>query len=333
MQRRYFLRQTTRAALGLSALGLYGCGESSNGQDASPLLSDSTIAPAPAPNDPRLSDDKWFEISLAQWSLNEMLRSGELDNLDFATFTREQFGIRGIEYVNTFFKDKARDQKYLRQLNHRAAESGVTQVLIMVDEEGNLGAPDKAERMQAVENHHQWVDAAKSLGCHSIRVNARGQGTREEVGKAATEGLAKLSEYGAEMDINVIVENHGGYSSDGGWLTEVIKNTGMDNCGTLPDFGNFCIERNDPKVWEAGCKVEYDRYKGVREMMPYAKAVSAKANAFDADGNVVETDYEKMLAIVKDAGYRGWIGIEFEGPEEEKVEGIKLTRDLLLRLR
>lgn len=321
MQRRNFLRTTTKAGLALgfiSTTGLLSCG---NG--ASPTAAaDDTAAPAPAPAAPL-----WFNISLAQWSLNKALFGGEMDNLDFAKVTRETYGLEGIEYVNQFFKDKAQDMEYLKQLNQRADDNGVQQLLIMIDREGNLGDTDPKARMQAVENHYKWVDAAKFLGCHSIRVNAAGEGTAEEVAKAATEGLAKLSEYGKTQGLNVIVENHGGYSSNGKWLAEVIKNTGMDNCGTLPDFGNFCITREEGN-WR-NCLDEYDRYQGVEDLMPYAKAVSAKSNYFNEDGTEREMDYQRILKTVKDHGYTGWIGVEYEGDELGAEEGIKKTIALL----
>jgi sugar phosphate isomerase/epimerase len=270
------------------------------------------------------SEDLWFDISLAQWSLNKAFFGGELDNLEFARVAREDYGLGGIEYVNSFFIDQAKNTDYLAQMKQRASDHDVKSLLIMIDREGNLGATDAAQRKQAVENHHKWVDAAQYLGCHSIRVNAAGQGSREEVARAATEGLAALSEYARQADLNVIVENHGGYSSDGGWLAGVIAAVDMDNCGTLPDFGNFCMERTPD-----GCANEYDRYKGVREMMPYAKAVSAKTHDFDDQGREVHTDYEQMLSIVKEAGFRGWIGIEYEGRDMSPEAGIRATIDLL----
>jgi sugar phosphate isomerase/epimerase len=307
MQRRRFLQTAT--VLGTAALT--GCG-SSTAQTANDTVSSSS------------DEDLWFDISLAQWSLNKALFRGEMDNLDFARVTRETYGLGGVEYVNQFFPDKAKDTAYLAQMKQRAEDNGVRSLLIMIDREGNLGATDPAERMRAVENHYKWIDAADYLGCHSIRVNAAGNGSREEVARAATEGLTQLSEYGQQAGLNVIVENHGGYSSDGGWLAGVIAATGMDNCGTLPDFGNFCIERSPD-----GCANEYDRYKGVREMMPYAKAVSAKTMAFDDQGHAVETDYDRMLAIVKEAGYRGWMGIEYEGHDLSPEAGIRATIELL----
>jgi len=273
------------------------------------------------------SSGMFFSISLAEWSLHTALFANELSNLDFPVVAKRDYGIDAVEYVNAFFKDKAQDQAYLTELKQRCDDNGVTSLLIMCDGEGNLGDLDDAARATAVDNHKKWVEAAKFLGCHSIRVNAYGVGTREEVAAAATDGLRSLSEFAKDFNINVIVENHGGYSSDGQWLSSVIKNTGMNNCGTLPDFGNFCIRRADSE-----CAEWYDRYKGVEEMMPFAKGVSAKSYDFDEQGNCIETDYTKMLSIVKDAGYRGYIGIEYEGSKLSEPEGIKATKALLERV-
>lgn len=271
--------------------------------------------------------DLFFKISLAEWSLHKSLFDGRITNLDFPAIAKNNFGISAVEYVNQFFKDKATDHAYLADLKKRCDDNGVTSVLIMIDEEGGLGLTDKTKRNQAVDSHKKWVEAAKFLGCHSIRVNAYGEGSREEVGKAATEGLRSLSEFAKGSNINIIVENHGGYSSDGEWLSEVIRNTQMENCGTLPDFGNFCTKREKDE-----CQEWYDRYKGTEEMMPFAKGVSAKSYDFDAQGNCVETDYTKMLAIVKNAGYTGYIGIEYEGDKLSEEDGIKATKALLERV-
>ncbi len=270
----------------------------------------------------------FFKISLAEWSLNKALFGGQLTNLDFPAKAKNDFGVSAVEYVNQFFMDKAKDQAYLAELKKRCDDNGVTSVLIMCDGEGNLGELDQKKRNEAVENHKKWVEAAKFLGCHSIRVNAYGEGSAEEVAAAATEGLRMLSEFAKPVGINVIVENHGSYSSNGQWLASVISKTGMDNCGTLPDFGNFCIKRGEGYA----CTEEYDRYQGVKEMMPYAKGVSAKTNNFDETGNCVETDYTKMLQVVKDAGYTGYIGIEYEGSKLSEEEGIRATKTLLERV-
>ena len=273
----------------------------------------------------------WFEISLAEWSLHKALFGNKMTNLDFPIMARKQFGISVVEYVNQFFKDKAKDTTYLSELLKRCSDNGVKNHLIMIDGEGGLGDTDKAKRNQAVENHYKWVDAAKYLGCATIRVNAYGVGTRDEVQNAAVEGLSKLGEYGEKTGINIIVENHGGYSSDGQWLSTVMKKVGKKNVGTLPDFGNFCIRRGTGQLYEGKCVEEYDRYKGVKEMLPFAKGVSAKSYDFDSKGNCVETDYKKMLKIVKDSGFRGYIGIEYEGSKLGEEEGIKKTKELLMR--
>ena len=268
---------------------------------------------------------KLFDISLAQWSLNRQFFGGKIDALDFAKVSREEFDIDAIEYVNQFFKTKANDEAYLADLKKRAADHGVKSLLIMVDGEGQLGHADSAERAKTVANHHKWVDAAKYLDCHSIRVNAgtTGSGSFEEKQKLAADGLRQLSEYGAQQGLNVIVENHGGLSSDGSWLAGVMKLVNLENCGTLPDFGNFNV---------GGGKM-YDRYKGVRELMPYAKAVSAKSHEFDDRGNEVKTDYLRMMKIVLDHGYNGYVGVEYEGSKVDAYQGIKLTKALLERVR
>jgi L-ribulose-5-phosphate 3-epimerase len=255
-----------------------------------------------------------FKISLAQWSLNKPLFAKKIDNLDFAKIAKEKFGIEGVEYVNQFFKDKAKDESYLGEMKKRAADVGVTNVLIMIDGEGGLGDKDAAKRTTAVENHYKWVEAAKFLGCHSIRVNAQTNADYEEGKKLAADGLRRLSEYAKPMGINVIVENHGGLSSNGKWLAETIRLTEMANCGTLPDFGNF---------------YDYDRYQGVTDLMPLAKAVSAKSYDFDENGNETKIDFRRMMKIVLDAKYHGWVGIEYEGSRLSPDDGIIATKKLL----
>jgi len=259
-----------------------------------------------------------FKLSVAEWSLHKTIFGGKLNHLDFASTIKKEFDIDAVEYVNQFFKDKAEDEKYLAEMKKRAADAGVKSLLIMIDGEGKLGDPDDKKRSQAVENHYKWVDAAKTLGCTTIRVNAASSGTYDEQAKLAADGLAQLSTFAAKQKVNVIVENHGGLSSNGKWLSAVIAKVGLKNCGTLPDFGNFH---------------DYDRYLGVQETMPFAKAVSAKSHDFDDKGNETHTDYEKMMKIVLDAGYHGYVGIEYEGRELEEMKGIRLTRDLLLRVR
>ena len=259
-----------------------------------------------------------YKISLTQYSLHRTIDSKKLDNMDFTSFTRKEFDIDAVEYWNRPFFAKAKDKAYIGQMRKRADDVGVGATVILIDGEGNLGDPDLAKRKDSVERHKKWVEAAKQLGCHSIRVNARSKGTYEEQLKLAADGLRRLSEFAATIKMNVIVENHGGYSSNGKWLTSVMKTVDLKNCGTLPDFGNFR---------------QYDRYLGVRELMPFAKSVSAKSHAFDEAGNETATDFLKMMKIVVDAGYDDYVGIEYEGKKLPEVAGVHATKKLLVKVR
>ncbi|MFG0259101.1 MAG: sugar phosphate isomerase/epimerase family protein [Phycisphaerales bacterium JB041] len=324
MQRRDFIRVTTTSAAGLA---LAAC--SSPSQTAQVRDEHGGAAPDAQPEPPAAPAEPLFAISLAQWSLHRALKGGSMNNLDFPRVTRERFGIHAVEYVNQFFMDKPRDKDYLADLRRRCDDHGVQSLLIMCDGLGELGNPNGGRRNEAVENHKPWVGAAYSLGCHSIRVNAASGGTYDEQQKLAADGLTKLAEYADQAGLNVIVENHGGLSSNGAWLAGVMKLADHPRLGTLPDFGNFCLDwsrRDDPEAW-------YDRYVGVEEMMPYARAVSAKSHDFDADGNDTNTDYRRMMKIVLDAGYRGRVGIEYEGETLGEDEGILATKRLLERVR
>jgi len=320
LSRRKFINYSGKLGIGIPLLGLSSCSDSSkqeksNGQILS--LEENT-------------SNKWFDISLAQWSLHRMIKAQKLDTMGFAAFTKKTFGLNAIEYVSGFFKDGT-NKNYLKELNKRALDNGVKQLLIMIDGIGDLGSPNDMDRKKAVINHYKWVEAAKLLDCHSIRVNAYGKGNKKDIQKAAIAGLGALGQYAKASDLNVIVENHGSYSSDGIWLSEIMRQVNLDNVGTLPDFGNFCIEREGGDRWSGKCINEYDRYKGIKEMLPFAKGLSAKSHDFDVDGNETHTDYEKMLRIVKASGYKGYIGVEYEGNEISEIEGIKKTISLLKR--
>jgi len=277
----------------------------------------------PSPAGPA-EEGLFFDISLAEWSLNSLLRGREktLDNLDFPAYAKDKFGIHNVEYVDQFFPSA--DKEYIKELMKRTEDIGVRNVLIMIDTAGALGEQDEEKRKTAVENHYQWVEAAEMLGCHAIRVNARGRGTDLDVAYATTKSLITLCRFAADYGISVIVENHGGASSRPPWLTSVIRNTYMVNCGVLPDFGNFIIDRRPGGE-------RYDLYQGLKEMMPFAKGVSAKSHNFDEEGNEVDKDYYKLLRIVKDSGFRGFIGVEYEGRELSKDEGVMATKNLLIK--
>jgi sugar phosphate isomerase/epimerase len=277
--------------------------------------------PSPALAD---EDDLWFKISIAEWSFNSILRgrNKRLDNLDFPAYCKDNFGISIVEYVDQFFPSA--DKEYVRDLLKRTQDIGVKNNLIMIDTAGALGELDEEKRKASVEKHYQWVEAAEILGCQAIRVNVRGTGSDLDVAHAATNSLITLSRFAADYGINVIVENHGGPSSRASWLTSVIRNTGMINCGVLPDFGNFIIDRKPGGE-------QYDLYQGVRELMPLAKGVSAKSHEFDEEGNETTKDYYKLLRIVRDSGFRGIIGIEYEGSELGPDDGVRATQALLIK--
>ncbi len=267
-----------------------------------------------------------FKISLAEWSLHKALfaKNATITNLDFPRIAREQYGIEGVEFVNQFFKDKAHDSVYLKSLKGRANDQGVTCVLIMIDGEGDLSAKNDAERSKAVENHKKWVDAAAALGCHSIRVNTGSNYSPTDVNTAA-EGCGRLAEYGASNKINVICENHGGPSSNPDALIALMKAVNKPSFGTLPDFGNFPHQKNGP--------YSIDIYDAIARMMPFAKGVSAKSYDFGSDGRETTLDFARILKIVTDAGYNGYVGIEYEGSRLGEPEGIKATKTLLESIR
>jgi len=296
------MKQSRRAFLQTAALAAAGI----------PLLSSAALS-AETLAKPR------FKISLAEWSLHKALWAKQMTNLDFPVKSAKEFGIFGVEYVSTFFKDTSNE--YLNELLKISKDNGVTNVLIMVDGQGSLGDANQAARDKAVENHHRWIEAAKFLGCHSIRVNAAGKGTETEVADAVVESLTKLCTFAAPLKMNVVVENHGGLSSNGKWLSGVMKKVNLSNCGTLPDFGNFRVGPNE----------EYDRYLGMEELMPFAKGVSAKSHDFDAEGNETKSDYFRIMKIVKDSGFKGWVDVEYEGNNLSEPEGIMATKKLLER--
>ncbi|MDB4544143.1 sugar phosphate isomerase/epimerase [bacterium] len=260
-----------------------------------------------------------FKISLAQWSNHRALRKGDFTNMEWPEYTKKTFNILGLEYVNQFFKDKAKDMTYLGELKKRVSDLGMENVLIMIDGEGHLGADSDEKRQKTVDQHKKWVEAAKFLGCHSIRVNSHGEGaTDDEKALNCVKGLTALTTFAQDHHINVIVENHGGLSSNGEWMAKVLADVGLDECGSLPDFGNFH---------------DYDRYKGLKELMPFAKGVSAKSHDFDDKGEETKTDFRKALKIVMDQKFHGWIGVEYEGKTLSEVDGIKATKALLEKVR
>lgn len=328
MKRRTFINQGGKAGAALSLLGMMAC----KGKEEKPASAEDALGAG------EITGAPFFELSLAQWSINRMIRNDGVDPYTFAEKAK-QWGFTGLEYVSQLYNKTLQPagysaeamQEFVEKCNAEAARNGLQNVLIMIDGQGNLAVSDEKERIAAVENHYKWVDAAAAMGCHAIRVNLAGSDDPAQWIPNSVDGLTRLGTYASGKGINILVENHGGLSSNGKLMAEVMTRTGMDNCGTLPDFGNFCIRRNDPSNYGAGCAESYDIYQGVSELMPFAKAVSAKAHDFDEAGNEKNIDYARMLQIVKDAGYTGFIGVEYEGNGLGEEAGIIATRNLLLK--
>lgn len=325
MKRRNFIRNSSQAGIALSFFGMYACKVTKKTKTENGTETDS-MAKVAAP---------FFKLSLAQWSIHKMINEGGVDPYTFAEKAKN-WGFTGLEYVSQLYNPELSEADYseeamaafVEKSNAEAKKHGMENVLIMIDGQGNLAVNDEAERNETVEKHKKWVDAAAAMGCHAIRVNLNGSMVPEEWHSSAVDGLTKLSTYAKNKNINVLVENHGGLSSNGALHAAVMKEVNLDNCGSLPDFGNFCITRN--KDWS--CKEEYDKYKGIAELMPYAKAVSAKSNDFDEEGNAIDIDYARILQMVKDAGYTGYIGVEYEGSILNEEAGIKATKNLMLKV-
>ena len=328
MKRRNFIQNGTKAGIALSFLGIYACKIESKEKTES---SDTGIME-------KDTNNPFFKLSLAQWSIHKMIREDGLDPYAFAEKAKS-WGFTGLEYVSQLYRSELEAEnyseiamkKFVDRSNAEAKKHGLENVIIMVDGEGALAAIDAKERKQAVENHYKWVDAAAAMGCHSIRVNLQGTMEKEAWISASVDGLTQLSTYARDKNINVLVENHGGPSSNAAWLAHVMQKVNMKNCGTLPDFGNFCVKRKDGSYYSSECIEEYDIYQGVTELMPYAIAVSAKSYDFDENGDETKIDYHRMLQIVKESGYTGYVGVEYEGDILSEEEGILATKNLILK--
>lgn len=276
-----------------------------------------------------------LEISLAEWSLHRALQEGKIDHLDFPSIARKDYNISIVEYVNGFFggnkmdfKEAGKNNAYLNELLKRSKDAGVVNHLIMVDDEGPLAIPEEKERLQAVDNHKKWIEAAKLLGCLTVRVNLHGNGAPDAKKAASIDALSRLGDFAKTMQINVVTENHGHESSNGAWVADIMKQVNRSNVGTLPDFGNFCLS-DDWGNTQGDCKDLYDRYQGVRELMPFAKGVSAKTYDFDSNGEQPKMDYKRLIDIVRASGFKGYIGVEYEGNTQPEEEGIRKTKLLI----
>jgi sugar phosphate isomerase/epimerase len=298
------------------------------------LLGAGVLMMVPSFRFPGLSDPD-IRISLAEWSFHRALETGKMDHLDFPSRAKNEFGISAVEYVNGFFggtkmnfKEAAKNKAYLNEMLKRSQDAGVYNHLLMCDDEGPLSSTNEKERLESVDNHKKWIEAAKVLGCVTVRVNLHGEGSAGDRKKASVDALSRLGEFAKPMQVNVVVENHGSVTSNAEWLTDVMKQVGRDNVGTLPDFGNFCISHPWGTIQE-GCTDMYDIYKGVQQLLPYAKGVSAKTYDFDSNGEQPLLDYKKLIDIVKASGFKGYMGIEYEGINQPEDEGVRNTQKLL----
>lgn len=278
-----------------------------------------------------------LQLSLAQWSFHNTIFAGQMDRMLFAEKARAM-GFEAVEYVSRFYAAEAQDSTAFKhivsEIKKRSEDHGLNNLLIMVDNEGALASGDETLQNQAIDNHKKWIEAATTLGCRSLRVNLTGGPEHDAAAwvQASISGLQKMCNQAQGSGLNIIVENHGGLSSNGALMAQVIQGVNLPHCGTLPDLGNFCIRREGDKKWPSPCIEQYNRYKGVAEMMPWAKGVSAKTYDFDAAGNETTIDYHRMLSIVKNSGYNGYIGIEYEGQRLNEEAGVLATVAMLKRI-
>jgi sugar phosphate isomerase/epimerase len=285
-----------------------------------------TTQPTGQPVAPPAADGPLFKLCLGEYSLHVMIQNQrELDNRDFAPFAKNTLGFDAVDYWSRPFNSNHTNAQYLAEMKKKADDAGVKGVLILVDDPPDMGQVNEPQRLAAIDGHKPWVEAAKTLGCDGIRVNARSQGMvpPEEMQKHTADGLRRLSEFAAPLGIDIVVENHGGLSSNGAWLAAVLKEVNLPNCGSLPDFNN----------WTIGPGQQYDRYQGVLELMPSAKVVCAKGLVFDDQGNERNIDFRRMFKIVVDAGFRGYVELEYEGTGLSEVDGVRALKTLVERVR
>ena len=271
---------------------------------AAGLVTPSALGSAVSSPTPRMIKD---DISLAQWALVDEVKSGKWKTLDFPSVARKDFGLNGIEFVNTLFEVPT--EGYLRRLKKNAEDNNVTMVLIMVDDEGDGCSTTKEERKQFDINHRKWIDIAHFLGCTAIRTNCRGPKniSKDEALKHSVETYQMLLEYAAPAKISVLIENHGGVSNDADWMVSLIKEVNSLYFGSYPDW-------RQPSA-------DFDNIDYLVKMLPFAGGMSYR-------NQPTEELTAKMINISKDGGYRGWYGIESSGRDAIK-KGIELLKKYL----
>jgi len=296
-----------------------------------------------------------LKISLQVYSFAPLMMAGKFDLKDFPEMVRNTYQLDGAEYWSIAFTGRENNEAFLKELKQKSDDNGVNNTIILVDdiniltmESGpSLASLSSEERSRAIDFHKIWVDTAAKIDCHSIRINLKSNdGTAEEVQEVCSESISKLIEYSSQSNISVVLENHGGLTGNGKWLSGLIKNINNEFVGSLPDFGdfNFCQTRGDLNFANVDreCEMKYDKYLGVEELIPYAKGISAKSHDFDKNGSETKTDYKRMMEIIKNSDFSGYISIEYEGAMLSMLlnrdsylsshDGILATKSLLEKL-
>ena len=271
-------------------------------------------------------DKSKMDIGLQMYSFAPLIMQGKFDLLGFPDLVKNTYGINGAEYWSIPFMGRENDKDFLNDLKRRSDDIGVDNLIILVDDIDiktmqsgpSLASSNKNDRDTAIDYHKKWVDVAKNIGCHSIRINLRSEEENDQkILENSSESISKLIEFSKQDNISIVIENHGGITGDADWLVSLMKNVDSKHLGTLPDFGtyNFCIKRGNLNFQSLSenCEDQYDKYLGVKKLMPYAKGVSAKSHEFDKDGEELSTNYSRMIKIISESNYKGYITIEYEG--------------------
>ncbi len=273
-----------------------------------------------------------IEIGLSTWSLHRHMGpikrqvvtdTGEkhewteeypedVSLLDFAGFARKEYGLTHLELIQMSFPST--EASYLKKLRSavEAAEAVIENVPIDVGDICEL-APER--RAEHVRNIKSWMDVAAAIGSRAVRVNTGPSREGSDALALAVESCKRLAEHADKLGLNVLIENHGGISSDPQLLKQLIESVSTERMGACPDFGGF-----DEAI----------RYDGLQKIMPLAKLVHAKSYAFDEHGEETAIDYARCMQIVKNSGFSGVLSIEYEG-DGNASEGIKKTKELILR--
>ena len=271
-------------------------------------------------------DKSKLDIGLQMYSFAPLIMQGKFDLLGFPDLVKNTYGINGAEYWSIPFMGRENDKDFLNDIKRRSDDNGVDNLIILVDDIDiktmqsgpSLASSNKNDRDTAIDYHKKWIDVAKEIGCHSIRVNLKSdESDNKKILDNSSESISRLIEFSKQDNISIVIENHGGITADADWLVSLIKNVDNKYVGTLPDFGdyNFCVDRGALNFDDIGkvCKNQYDKYLGVKKLMPYAKGVSAKSHEFGKDGEELSTNYSRMIKIISESNYKGYITIEYEG--------------------